>query len=71
VLLVSVLVSAGLIGHSFGQNRRRHTFICLSFNILFTLILYLILDFDGPRYGLIQLDHSPLIELRNGLHPPG
>lgn len=67
VLLVCVFVSAGLIGHSFGQYRRRHVLLCLAFNLLFSLTLYTILDFDGPRYGLIQVDHAPLVELRSGL----
>lgn len=62
VLLTSVLISASLIGHSFGQCGNRHIFMCLAFNLLFTLTLYLILDFDGPRYGLIRVDQSPLVD---------
>jgi hypothetical protein len=28
------------------------------------LILFVVLDFDRPRRGLIQVNHAPLIELR-------
>lgn len=66
VLLVCVLVSSGLIGHSFGPCQR-HPFLCTAFNALFTLTLFLILDYDGPRFGLIRVDHKPLIDLRSSL----
>lgn len=69
VLLISVLISASLIGHSFGQCGDRHIFLCLAFNLLFTLTLYLILDFDGPRYGLIRVDQTPLIECLETFQP--
>lgn len=67
VLMVCVLVSAGLIGHSFGQYHHRHLSLCLSFNLLFALTLYLILDYDGPRFGVIRVDHTPLIQFRDSL----
>jgi CDP-diglyceride synthetase len=70
VLMVCVIVSAGLIGHSFGQHRHRHTLLGLSFNLLFTLTLFLILDYDGPRFGVIRVDHTPLRELKNGFDNP-
>lgn len=64
VLMVCVLVAAGLIGHSFGQHRRRHVVLGLSFNLLFALTLFLILDYDGPRFGVIRVDLTPLLEFR-------
>jgi hypothetical protein len=64
MLFVGVLVSSLLIGHSCGQTGRRYVWLWGSFNVLFALVLFVILDFDRPRRGLIQVDHAPLIELK-------
>ena len=63
LLIVSVLVSSLLIGHSSGQSHRRHLGLWIAFNLLFAMVLYVVLDFDRPRRGLLQIDHSPLTEL--------
>lgn len=63
LLLAGVLVSSLLIGHSSGQARRRHGGLWLAFNLLFALVLFVVLDFDRPRRGLIRVDHTPLIDL--------
>jgi hypothetical protein len=64
LLLASVLVSSVLAGHSSGQAGVRHIGMWTGFNILFALVLYVVLDFDRPRRGLVQVDHSPLVELQ-------
>jgi hypothetical protein len=60
---VSVLVSSLLLGHSSGQTANRHFNLWLASNALFALVLYVVLDFDRPRRGLIQIDLTPLVEL--------
>ncbi|MEZ6049587.1 MAG: hypothetical protein R3C11_29205 [Planctomycetaceae bacterium] len=69
LLFVSVLVSSLLFGHSSGQTNRRHTGLWLAVNVLFSLVLYAVLDFDRPRQGLVQVDHTPLIELQASINP--
>jgi hypothetical protein len=64
VLAVCVLVSNLLIGHSSGQVGVRHTWLWVATNVLFALVLFLVLDFDRPRRGLIRVDHTPLRELQ-------
>lgn len=64
LLTVSVVVSSMLIGHSCGQSGRRHAWLWVCFNGLLALVLFVILDFDRPRRGLILVDHAPLIELK-------
>lgn len=69
LLILCVVVSSLLIGHSSGQARRRHLGLWAAFNVLFALVFFVLLDFDRPRRGLIQVDHSPLIELQQTMDP--
>ena len=67
VLVVTcVLVSSLLVGHSSGQAGRRHGGLWLALNILLALVMFTVLDFDRPRRGLVRVDHTPLLELREG-----
>jgi hypothetical protein len=63
LLMASVLVACLLLGHSSGQAQRRHLSLWLAANVIFALVLYVVLDFDRPRRGLIRVDQTPLIEL--------
>lgn len=63
LLIISVLVSNLLLGHSSGQVGVRHLGLWISFNILFALVLFVVLDYDRPRHGFIQVDHTPFVEL--------
>ncbi len=63
LLMVSVVVTCLLLGHSSGQAERRHLSLWLAANAIFALVLYVVLDFDRPRRGLIQVDQTPLFEL--------
>ncbi len=64
LLLACVLVSSLLIGHSSGQAGQRHSGLWAAFNVLFALLLFVVIDFDRPRRGLIQVDHRPLVDLQ-------
>lgn len=63
LLTVCILVSSVITGHSSGQVGKRYLWLWIAFNLLLTLVLFVILDFDRPRRGLIQVDHQPLVEL--------
>jgi hypothetical protein len=63
LLLASVLVSSLLLGHSSGQAGRRHVGLWLASNLILVLVMYVVLDFDQPRRGLIRVDQTPLVEL--------
>jgi hypothetical protein len=58
-----VLVSGLLLGHSSGQAGRRHAGLWVASNLILALVLFVVLDFDRPRRGLIRVDQRPLIEL--------
>lgn len=67
LLLTCVVVSCLLLGHSSGQAGIRHVGLWLAANIVFSLVLFVVLDFDRPRRGLIRVDHTPLVELQKTL----
>lgn len=67
LLLASVLVSGLLLGHSSGQAGRRHVGLWLASNLVLALVMYVVLDFDRPRRGLIRVDQTPLVELESAI----
>lgn len=67
VLVLSALLASLLMGHSSGQTERRHLTLWFASNAIFALVFYVVLDFDRPRRGLIQVDQTPLIELNSSL----
>ncbi len=67
LLLASVIISSLLLGHSSGQSNRRHVGLWLATNAVFALVLFVVLDFDRPRRGLIRVDQTPLLELRDSM----
>lgn len=68
-LAVLALACSGLIGSKCGTTRQPGFFYILSFAAVISLILYLILDLEYPRIGLIRLDQANkiLLETRNSM----
>lgn len=69
LLCICIVVSSIITGHSSGQVGKRYLGLWIAFNVLLTLVLFVILDFDRPRRGLIQVDHQPMIELLETMQP--
>lgn len=69
LLAACMIVSSFLTGHSSGKAARRHVGLWIALNILVALVLFVILDFDRTRRGLIQINHAPLVELRQSMQP--
>jgi len=67
LLLASVVISSLLLGHSSGQTARRHPGLWMASNLVLALVLYVVLDFDRPKRGMILIDQMPLIELKASL----
>jgi hypothetical protein len=70
LLAACAVVSSGLMGHSSGQAGKRHLGVWAALNCLVILVLFVVLDFDRPRRGFIQINHAPLIELRESMMRP-
>ncbi|WP_020476012.1 bestrophin-like domain [Zavarzinella formosa] len=71
LLVACVIVSCLLMGHSSGQAGKCHAGLWLSLNVLMALVLFVILDFDRPRRGLVRVNHEPLIKLQASIQPSG
>jgi len=67
LLTVCMLVSAGLMGHSSGQVRYRHIVLWIAMNLLIMLVLFVVVDFDRSKRGLIQISNAPLTELQRSM----
>lgn len=66
IVLVS-LVASFLIGLGFGQSGSPHWLISALFCLLIVALMYVIIDLDSPRAGLITVNLQPLIEVQQEL----
>jgi hypothetical protein len=53
-----------MTGHALGQAGRRHVLLSLALNLLILVVAFVVLDFDRPQRGVIQVDQTPLIQVR-------
>ncbi len=68
MLLFLVFVSSGgIMGYSAGLSGRRITAPIVLVSLLITLIVFIIIDLDRPKRGLIQVDQSVMSELLENL----
>jgi hypothetical protein len=65
VLLFGAIILTGLlVGHSFGRAGRRHVLTAAVFALLLTLVVWVILDLDRPRRGVLRENIGPLENLQ-------
>jgi hypothetical protein len=70
-LALLVLAGALVTGYDMGASKTRNWFHSLTFVLVVSLAIYVILDFEFPRIGLIRI-HSfdiVLVELRQSMNP--
>jgi hypothetical protein len=65
LLFIVFIASGGMMGYSGGLSARRIVAPVVLVSLLVTLIVFIIIDLDRPRRGLIQVDQSTLLELRH------
>ena len=59
-----MVISGALVGHSSAKAGERHPGLWIALNVLIMLVVFVILDFDRPRRGLIQISQRPLIDVQ-------
>lgn len=70
ILLYGTLLMTGLIiGYTAGTTGRRASFGSYILTGLIVLLVFVIVDLDRPRRGLITVDHTPLTNLQNAIGP--
>jgi hypothetical protein len=71
--MLGLLVLAGslLVGYDLGSGIARHWFHASAFALITTLAIYVILDFEFPRMGLIRLHafDQVLVDVRQSMNP--
>ena len=71
MLALLVLAGAMLAGYGMGLGKVRHWFHTLAFALVLVLAVYVILDFEFPRVGLIRIQSIDqlLLDLRESMKP--
>lgn len=65
ILLFAVFVSSGgIMGYSAGLSGKRMIAPIILVSLLITLIVFIIIDLDRPKRGLIQVNQDVMIELQ-------
>lgn len=72
LLLFTVFISSGsILGYSGGLSGKRLIAPAVLVSLLITLIVFIIIDLDRPKRGLIQIDQAVLVEVKQNLeHRP-
>ena len=72
VMLALLLLAGSLLaGYSMAFGKTRNWFYASAFALIMALAIYVILDFEFPRLGLIRLNSfdQVLVDLREGMNP--
>ena len=67
LLFVVFISSGGIMGYSAGLSGKRIVAPIILVSLLFTLIVFIIIDLDRPKRGLIEVNQGPLIELLDSI----
>lgn len=64
LLFIVFIASVGIIGYSSGLNNRRVVMPTILIAFLISMIVFIIIDLDRPKRGLIQVNQDIMKELR-------
>ena len=67
-LLIAAVVGVASLGYGCGQSGKRNLTLTTALSLLVSLALWVTIDLDYPRLGLIKVDQQALVDLRDGLH---
>ena len=68
-LLATVALSLGLAAFGHGQIGRRFLMLDLLYGLVLAMALWMTVDLDHPRYGLIRVNIAPLAETLASMKP--
>lgn len=63
LLFVVFMSSVGILGYSSGLSGKRVSIPTVMVSFLIVMIVFIIIDLDRPKRGLIQVNQQPLLEL--------
>ena len=67
LLFVTLLISGGTIGYAAGVASQRPALATYSLIAIIIMVVFIIIDLDRPRRGLIRVDQSSLVQLRTAI----
>lgn len=67
LLFSTFLLTACLVGYSSGVSRNRASFPTYVLVLLITTLVFIIIDLDRPRRGVIEVSQQPLLDLSSAL----
>lgn len=67
LLLIVFVSSGGMLGYSGGLNGKRIVAPVILVSLLITLIVFIIIDLDRPKRGLIQVNQDVMNEIQIGV----
>ncbi|NQD94372.1 hypothetical protein HP532_17155 [Pseudomonas sp. CrR25] len=70
LLYITFLMAGVILGYSAGVAGHRASFATYIMVGLIVLLVFLIIDLDRPRRGLIQVSHKSLVDLENAIARP-
>ena len=69
LLVACALLSIGTIGYGCGLSNNRQRGVAAAMSVLVASALWLTIDLDYPRVGLVRINTTPLVELVDSLGP--
>lgn len=70
MLFILAILSSTMVSYNFGASAHGNRRLTVTLMLLICMIVYIVIDLDRPRRGLMQLDPAPLIELRSQIEVP-
>lgn len=64
LLYVTFLIAGSIVGFAAGESNHRPSFASYLMVVLMVILVYIILDLDRPRRGLIEVSQAPLLNLQ-------
>lgn len=64
LMFATLILAAGLVGYSSGVAGHRTTFAAYTLLLLIILLVFVIIDLDRPRRGIIEVSQQSLVDLR-------
>jgi hypothetical protein len=69
-LIIGSVLSVGLVGYDAGLTMRRSLVAALLLIVLFSTVIYLVLDLNQPSTGIFTVSQQPLITLQQQIGSP-
>jgi hypothetical protein len=67
LLFGTFLITGSIVGYASGTDRHRSSLVTYLMVALIVVLVFLIIDLDRPRRGLIGVSHASLVELATGI----